>query len=174
MWSVVFVEWWRVRERILSLRFGTRGSFRVEKRRVAYRQGQTWWGRELRILASLPVILLFAGILSALLTSIFVFEAFVTHLYQGPGKHLIVRRYLKPIWVSADDSVDFLSHYPFRRASAPSTCVIPGPRSSPHLLGEPCSSIKLQRLPHPQDIRTQRHCGIHVSWVERIRLCTIW
>lgn len=91
IWSVCFVEWWRVRERILSLRFGTRGSFRVEKRRVAYKQGQTWWGRELRILASLPVILLFAGILSALLTFIFVFEAFVTHLYQGPGKHLIVR-----------------------------------------------------------------------------------
>ncbi|KAF5362451.1 hypothetical protein D9756_002731 [Leucocoprinus leucothites] len=88
-WSVVFVEWWRVRERILSLRFGTRGSFRVEKRRASFKLGQTWWGREIRILASLPVILLFAGILIAILTFIFVAEAFVTHLYQGPGRQLI-------------------------------------------------------------------------------------
>ncbi|KXN83968.1 hypothetical protein AN958_00612 [Leucoagaricus sp. SymC.cos] len=89
IWSIAFVEWWRVRERILSLRFGTRGSFRVEKRRVTYKQGQTWWGRELRILASLPVILLFVGVLVAVLTFIFVAEAFVTHLYNGPGKQII-------------------------------------------------------------------------------------
>lgn len=89
IWSVVFVEWWRVRERILSLRFGTRGSFRVEKRRVSHKPGQTWWEREIHILTSLPVILLFAGILIAILTLIFVAEAFVTHLYQGPGKQII-------------------------------------------------------------------------------------
>ncbi|KAJ3566882.1 hypothetical protein NP233_g6723 [Leucocoprinus birnbaumii] len=89
IWSVVFVEWWEVRERIFSLRFGTRGSFKVEKRRVSYRPGQTWWGREIRMLASLPVILLFAGILVGILTLIFVTEAFVTELYQGPAKQLI-------------------------------------------------------------------------------------
>ncbi|PPR03916.1 hypothetical protein CVT24_008101 [Panaeolus cyanescens] len=89
IWSIGFVEWWRVHERILSLRFGTRGSFKVEKRRVQYKAGMTWWTKELRVLASVPVILLFAGILSALLTGIFVFEAFVTHLYQGPGKQII-------------------------------------------------------------------------------------
>ncbi|KAG6841190.1 hypothetical protein C0991_000987 [Blastosporella zonata] len=89
VWSVVFVEWWRVRERILSLRFGTRGSFRVEKRRADYKPGFAWWKRELRILASLPVLLLFAGTLVALLTGIFVFEAFVTQLYTGPGHQYI-------------------------------------------------------------------------------------
>jgi len=91
IWSIVFVEWWRVHERILSLRLGTRGSFKVEKRRAQYKQGLSWWARELRVLASVPVILLFASILSAILTGIFVFEAFVTRLYQGPGKHFIVR-----------------------------------------------------------------------------------
>jgi len=89
---VTFVEWWTVQERILSLRFGTRGSFSVEKRRVTYKPGGTWWGREIRILASLPVILLFAGVLIAIMTFIFVTEAFVTELYQGPGKQLVVRR----------------------------------------------------------------------------------
>ena len=91
VWSIVFVEWWRVHERILSLRFGTRGSFKVEKRRVQYKQGLSWWARELRVLVSVPVILLFAGILFAILTGIFILEAFVTQLYQGPGQHLIVR-----------------------------------------------------------------------------------
>ncbi|TFK39576.1 calcium-activated chloride channel-domain-containing protein [Crucibulum laeve] len=89
LWSIFFVEWWRVRERILSLRFGTRGSFKVEKRRAQYKPGGAWWARELKVLASIPVIAVFAGVLVALLTGIFVFEAFVTQLYQGPGKQFI-------------------------------------------------------------------------------------
>lgn len=94
LWSIIFVEWWRVQERLISLRFGTRGSFRVEKRRAQYTPGFPWWKRELRMLASLPVILLFAGILFALLTGIFVFEAFVTQLYTGPGHRYLVRMVL--------------------------------------------------------------------------------
>ncbi|KAF8159945.1 calcium-activated chloride channel-domain-containing protein [Crassisporium funariophilum] len=89
VWSIGFVEWWRIHERILSLRFGTRGSFRVEKQRAQYKQGMQWWARELRVIASVPVIIIFAGILSAILTGIFVFEAFVAQLYQGPGKQVI-------------------------------------------------------------------------------------
>lgn len=96
IWSVVFVEWWRVRERILSLRFGTRGSFRVEKRRADYIPGFSWWKRELRMVASLPVLLLFAGVLAALLTGIFVLEAFVTQLYTGPGHKYIVSPHFLP------------------------------------------------------------------------------
>ncbi|THG98283.1 hypothetical protein EW026_g3880 [Hermanssonia centrifuga] len=84
LWSVTFVEWWRIKQRMISVRWGTRGSFRVEKRRAQYLP-IPWWRRELRVLASLPVILLFAGLLGVLLTGIFVFEAFVTQLYKGPG-----------------------------------------------------------------------------------------
>lgn len=84
VWSVAFVEWWRIKQRILSVRWGTRGSFRVEMRRAQY-VPIPWWRRELRILSSLPVILFFAAILACLLTGIFVFEAFVTQLYKGPG-----------------------------------------------------------------------------------------
>jgi len=90
LWSITFVEWWRVHERILGLRFGTRGSFKVEKRRPQYKSSMTWWAQELRILATIPVILMWAGILATLLTSIFVFEAFITRLYQGPGKQVVV------------------------------------------------------------------------------------
>ena len=91
LWSIVFVEWWRIRQRQLSVHWGTKGSFRVEKRRPQY-VPLSWWRKDLRALASLPVILFFASILAVLLTGIFVFEAFVTHLYTGPGHQLIVSR----------------------------------------------------------------------------------
>ncbi|KAI0675957.1 DUF590-domain-containing protein [Trametes maxima] len=88
LWSVTFVEWWRIKQRVLSVRWGTKGSFRVEKRRAQY-VPLSWWKKDLRLLASLPVFLLFASVLAAILTGIFVFEAFVTHLYTGPGHRFI-------------------------------------------------------------------------------------
>jgi hypothetical protein len=91
VWAVTFVEWWRIKQRILSVQWGTRGSFRVEKRRAQY-QPIEWWRRELRILSSVPLILFFAVVLACLLTSIFIFEAFVTQLYKGPGAKLLVCR----------------------------------------------------------------------------------
>ena len=92
LWSIGFVEWWRVRERIIAMRNGTRGSFRVEKRRARYLEGFPWWMRELRIATSLPIILLFIVVLWALLTGILIFEAFISRLYTGPGVKYIVRR----------------------------------------------------------------------------------
>jgi len=94
IWSISFIEYWRIRQRILSIRWGTRGSFRVERRRANYEDivggGRfPWWKRDLRILASIPVILFFAGILAALLLAIFVVEAFVTQLYTGPGQKIV-------------------------------------------------------------------------------------
>ncbi|KAJ7230352.1 calcium-activated chloride channel-domain-containing protein [Mycena pura] len=89
LWSVVYTEWWRIRERILSLRFGTRGSFRVERRRAQYIPGFPWWKKELRMIASFPVLLLFGSILVSILTGIFIFEAFLTQLYTGPGHKYI-------------------------------------------------------------------------------------
>lgn len=101
LWSTTFVEYWRIRERTLSVRWGTRGSFRVERRRAQYEaiegaraksgtESYAWWKRDARILATLPVIATFALGLTALLTGIFIFEAFVTQLYSGPGQKLIV------------------------------------------------------------------------------------
>lgn len=98
------MEAWRVRERVLAVHWRTRGAFRVERRRVVPGNGNVqetveigeretkiaWWNRDLRILASLPVILFFASILAALLTAIFILEAFVTQLYTGPGHQFVV------------------------------------------------------------------------------------
>jgi anoctamin-10 len=103
LWSIGMVEWWRIRERKLAVRWGSRGAFRVEKRRVEFdvvigKRGSTtsgddgddneafpWWKREIRILTSLPVIILAALALTGLLTGLFIIEAFVTQLYTGLG-----------------------------------------------------------------------------------------
>ncbi|KAF8309277.1 DUF590-domain-containing protein [Clavulina sp. PMI_390] len=86
LWSLVFVEWWGIKERKLAVQWGVRGASKVEFLRAQHiPEGDVWWKRELKIIASIPVIMLFAGLLIALMTSIFVFEAFVTQLYTGPG-----------------------------------------------------------------------------------------
>ena len=98
-WSIVFVEWWGIQESILSVRWGSLGAVKVEKRRPQFRgeRGNSnghedtfpWWKRELRVLASVPVILGYASVLLILLTILFVFEAFVTQLYTGPGARVV-------------------------------------------------------------------------------------
>lgn len=92
LWSVVFVEYWRIRERLHSVAWGSLGSVRVEAHRPSYIEGHPWWKRELKILVSVPIIALFASVLAVLLTAIFIFEAFVTTLYTGPGHDYIVRQ----------------------------------------------------------------------------------
>ncbi|GJJ11388.1 hypothetical protein Clacol_005621 [Clathrus columnatus] len=105
LWSISWVEWWRVREKIIAVRWGTLGSYKAERRRVGFKPDQgkmsvkndptsefddldaafPWYKRELRILASVPLIILFGALLAAVLTGIFIIEAFVTQLYHGPG-----------------------------------------------------------------------------------------
>jgi anoctamin-10 len=100
LWAITFTEWWRIHERILSVRWRTRGSFRVERNRAQFDEAVPRWRRDLRATAGVPVILLFAAILGALMTAIFVFEAFITQLYTGPG-HQHVVSYLLPDSCSA-------------------------------------------------------------------------
>ena len=52
--------------------------------------GKRWWYRELRYLESVPVFLLFVGVLAGLLGLIFVLEAFIAKIYSGPGSSYFV------------------------------------------------------------------------------------
>jgi anoctamin-10 len=100
LWAVTFVEWWQIRERVIAIRWGTQGSRVVEKRRPQFvatikhddpdEEDFPWYVREGRTAAGIPIILVFAGILAALNTAIFVFEAFITILYTGPLHQYIV------------------------------------------------------------------------------------
>ncbi|KAJ3814467.1 calcium-activated chloride channel-domain-containing protein [Lentinula aff. lateritia] len=90
VWGIGFVEWWRVEERRIALRYGVRGSTRVEKARVQNRYKDiSAWTREIRILASVPVILSFAVLLAVLMTVIFFLEEFCEHFYTGPGQNYV-------------------------------------------------------------------------------------
>lgn len=75
------------------MKWGMKGVESEEKWRVqssAAARGRVWWKRDLRVLAGVPVLLLCATLLFGVLTSLFVFEAFVTALYDGPGSQYIV------------------------------------------------------------------------------------
>ena len=92
IWSVVFVEWWRIKERKLAVHWGVRGADAVETSfRAEFRpDNDSWWKQELKMIASLPVIAIFGVLLVGLMTLIFVVESFLVLLYEGPGQDYAV------------------------------------------------------------------------------------
>lgn len=84
-----------MKERKLAVRWGTVGVSQVDARRkefspVSIRKDPAtgedeevfeWWRREFRIACSIPVMIFFAGLLGAVLTTMFVIEVFATQLY---------------------------------------------------------------------------------------------
>ncbi|KAJ4482556.1 calcium-activated chloride channel-domain-containing protein [Lentinula aciculospora] len=90
VWAIGFVEWWRVKERRVALRYGVLGATKVEKARVQNTHRDiSVWTREIRILATVPAILGFAVLLAVLMTGIFFLEEFTEHFYTGPGQKYI-------------------------------------------------------------------------------------
>ena len=138
LWSISFTQWWSIRERILSVRWGTRGSFNAEKSRAGYIPGFPWWKRELRIVASIPVIIFFAAALASLLMAIFILEAFVTVLYTGPGHQFIVC--LFPVFFTPTHRyVGTLPNDPLHCTRAQPFISLPCIRKAFHPMGEPRS-----------------------------------
>ncbi|TIB62994.1 hypothetical protein E3P77_03669 [Wallemia ichthyophaga] len=88
LYAVAFVEYWRVAERALSVQWGSDGSKSIELTRVE-RERTAWYVRESKLLATLPVLALFAMLLAALLTIIFFIEEFGLQFYNGPLKSYI-------------------------------------------------------------------------------------
>ena len=97
LWATIFVEYWKVVERKISVRWGTHNAFRVEKLRHDYVNDsssplQKDLNRAGRVAASIPVILGFVAVLAGILTTLFAIEAFITRLYTGPLHQHVVRR----------------------------------------------------------------------------------
>ena len=102
-WSLVFVEGWRLRERMLAIRWGTYKVSNIGKERPEFKGTmQTrdqvhggvkavfpWYLRDLRILSSIPVLLLFAFGLALLIAMIFTSEVLINEVYDGKGKSLL-------------------------------------------------------------------------------------
>lgn len=100
LWSIIFVEMWKVKEKLLAIKWNSFNCHKVEKRRVEFMPEKItkhlvtqepvgyfpWWKRESRKLVTIPVLILFALGISALITVITAVELVVAEVYTGPFK----------------------------------------------------------------------------------------
>lgn len=103
IWATIFLEMWKVRERALAVRWGMTGVSRHAARNYSFQPSAIVndkitgertevfeeWRRELRIIASLPVILIFILLLLTILTLNFLAEVITAEVYDGPGKAFV-------------------------------------------------------------------------------------
>ena len=108
LYSTAFVAFWRIRERKLAMRWGTRGceSVAVGRLRPEYVANQhldqvagnavdaiqmgSDLSRDVKVSLSVPVIAACGVGLGCVLMGIFIFEAFVTQVYEGIGSGIVV------------------------------------------------------------------------------------
>jgi hypothetical protein len=111
LYSTIFVAVWRIKERKLAVRWGTRGSesVAVSRLRPEYvaklgldKQHASGEGavdtiqagndlrRDVKVAASVPIIILCGVGLGVVLMGIFLLEAFVAQVYDGVGKQVVV------------------------------------------------------------------------------------
>jgi hypothetical protein len=102
-WSLLMVESWRLRERALSVHWGSYNIDKVEVQRAGFRGDglevdpvtgvthEIWRFRKTltRSLAVLPVYFLFVGILGGIISTIYMIETVLGEVYDGPGKKIL-------------------------------------------------------------------------------------
>lgn len=103
IWATIFLEMWKIREQALAVRWGMTGVSRHATRNTSFQPSAIVndkvtgeptevfeeWHRELRIIASLPVILIFILLLLSILTLNFLAEVITAEVYDGPGKAFV-------------------------------------------------------------------------------------
>lgn len=104
LWCVVFVEWWKRQERDLALRWGVRNVSQYSSKRKEFSHekevndpitGQTLRmfpakKRLLRQVLQIPFTILAVGALGALIAACFGIEIFISEVYDGPLKSVLV------------------------------------------------------------------------------------
>lgn len=104
LWCIVFVEYWKLKETDLSIRWGVKGVGVLKANRIQY-----IWDREvtdpltgevrkvfstrkqvLRQLLQIPFALVAGLALGTLIVVIFAMEVFISEVYQGPFKAYLV------------------------------------------------------------------------------------
>ncbi|KAG0308873.1 hypothetical protein BGZ98_006371 [Dissophora globulifera] len=104
LWSVIFTECWKRREKELALSWGVRYVSKTEMRRPSFK-GDTLtadpvtgeivpffspWKRWRRMMAGVPVVLAGALTLALVITSVFGIEVFLTIYYDGYLKEVLI------------------------------------------------------------------------------------
>jgi hypothetical protein len=186
LWGLVFVEWWRTRERILSVQWGSyrsshvskcRGEFRPERLEVDPVTGEEarvfpWWKREIRILSSLPALVGFSAGLSLLISAIYCVEVLINEVYEGPGKQYLVG-FSFLVFLSQNIDVilaGFTSNNTFRRHSSPSCRNLAKGGHLANKLGESRDRECTRVLTHAQDVLYELHRGSWCLDPNRIRV----
>ncbi|KAK8212590.1 calcium-activated chloride channel-domain-containing protein [Phyllosticta capitalensis] len=104
LWCIIFTEWWKHQEYDLSIRWGVRGvsaidshrkDFRAEKEMQDPVTGETikvfpMKKRFLRQLLQIPFAMLAILILGSLIVTCFGIEIFISEVYNGPLKQILV------------------------------------------------------------------------------------
>ena len=105
VWCTVFTEWWKRQETDLAVRWGVRGVSRIETKRKGFRHEKEITdpvtGEKLMVfsaskrlqrqLLQVPFALGAAILLGALIATCFGIEVFISEIYNGPFKSVLVR-----------------------------------------------------------------------------------
>lgn len=104
LWCVVFVEWWKRQEADLAIRWGVRNVSAIQEKRREFEHekefkdhitGETvrWFSAKKRLqrqLLQVPFALLAAFALGTLICTCFGIEIFISEIYNGPFKSVLV------------------------------------------------------------------------------------
>jgi anoctamin-10 len=104
VWSTVFLEYWKIKQTDLAIRWNVRGIHSLKINRSQFRfETQTideagrirhhfpTWKRILRQSVAIPSVLVSTLLLGALISTLFVIETFISEAYVGPYRFYLVR-----------------------------------------------------------------------------------
>lgn len=103
VWCTVFLEYWKIKQLDLAIRWNVRGvneikinrpQFRYEKEVIdsvgRIRHHFPRWKRILRQLVVIPFVLVSTSLLGLLIALVFVIETYISEAYEGPYKFYLV------------------------------------------------------------------------------------
>jgi anoctamin-10 len=107
IWCTVFLEYWKIKQTDLAIRWKVRGVENLKVNRAQFRYDREIvdavgrvrhvfprWKRIVRQLAVIPFVLVSTILLGVFITLVFVIETYISEAYDGPYKFYLVR------WVS--------------------------------------------------------------------------
>lgn len=109
VWCTVFTEWWKHQEADLAIRWGVKGVSNIEFKRRGFKYEKKFTdpitGEEVlsfsvtkrlqRQLLNIPFAIGAATALGALIATCFGIEVFISEIYNGPFKSLLVRVFIR-------------------------------------------------------------------------------
>lgn len=103
VWCTVFLEYWKIREIDLSIRWGVRGVGKLKVNRPQFQYEQEVvdhagrvqqifprWKRIVRQMAALPFLALSTILLTTVIVTVFALETFIVEGYDGPYDYYLV------------------------------------------------------------------------------------